>query len=527
MANKQSLIVFTPMKIKYLYLVISSLIIPSTNLFALSLKEAPIQHVTLYPNAAKVERILKVKPGETVVSLDGLPANFDISQLQYQTQGVQVSAFVHSDSSLNKPSGQESQQLQEQIKKLRDEIASQNAIINAAELQNRFLEHLTRGSGSKVRREAYDAFVAADQANKQKKDLEQRLSELQADLNRIGDHRFNQRQLKFFLQTNSSGEIRISYIVPTYAYWHPIYKAELDSKNKQLTLTHMAMIVQKTGEDWSNIKLTLSTNVPSNHVQQLSPQAWWVNYSPPQPRLIHPVPAPIAIYEESRDKLTETSLAKQEVLAFSSQFNQEIRNFSAEFHADTTTSISSGQQQIQLPLKSEQYAIQLSTWVIPKQSDQAMLNVEIPDFNQQWTTGSIKLYRDGDYIGEQNVDQLTEQQPQINFGVDPQVKVEKIDLMDKKTNLANAQQETQQKYKYMIENQHGYPIQLVLMDAAPQSRNSLLTTLSKYSVPPTQTQWKNQPNINQWIIPLAEKQKFEVQIEHQFKYPAKGNTSGF
>ena len=156
-----------------------------------------------------------------------------------------------------------------------------------------------------------------------------------------------------------------------------------------------------------------------------------------------------------------------------------------------------------------------------------MLNVEIPNFNQQWPVGSIKLYRDGDFVGQQNLNLLANQQPQINFGVDQQVKIQKIDLMDKKISLSTAQQETQQKYKYIIENQHNYPIKLVLMDAAPQSRNSLLSTVSKYSMKPTQTEWQNQPNINQWMIPLDAKQKFELQVEHQFKYPAKGNTSGF
>lgn len=507
-------------------LLLSALIFPSSSLFALSLKEAPIQHVTLYPNAAKIERTLIVKAGEKMVSLEGLPANFEISQLQYQTQGVEISAFVHSDSSLNKPSGLESRQLQDQIKTLRDQIASQDAIIKAAELQNRFLENSTRGSGSKVRREAYDAFVAVDQANKQKKDLEQRLSELQTDLNRIGDHHFNQRQLKFYLQTATAGEISISYVVP-YARWQPIYKAELDSKNKQLTLTRMAMLMQKTGEDWHNVKLTLSTSQPSTHVKQLQPTAWWVDYHQPQPVQPQLMPAPIAMYDtKSRAKLARDAYAEETAPQFP-QFDQEELNFSSEFRSNTTTSMSSGQQQIQLPLKTEQYPIELSTWVIPKQSDQAMLNVEIPNFNQQWPAGSIKLYRDGDFVGQQNLNLLANQQPQINFGIDQQVKVEKIDLMDKKINLSNTQRETQQKYKYIIENQHNYPIKLLLMEAAPQSRNSSLSTVSKYSITPTQTEWQNQPNINQWMIPLNAKQKFELQIEHQFKYPAKGNTSGF
>lgn len=39
-----------------------------------------------------------------------------------------------------------------------------------------------------------------------------------------------------------------------YARWQPMYKAELNSQTKQVKLTHMAMIAQKTGEDWNNVK---------------------------------------------------------------------------------------------------------------------------------------------------------------------------------------------------------------------------------------------------------------------------------
>lgn len=508
------------MKIKPLFLLLPTLILSNSTAWALSLKEAPIQHVTLYPNAAKIERTLQVKAGDKIVSLEGLPANFDISQLQYQTQGVEVSAFTHSDSSVNKPSGKESQQLQNQIKSLEDQISSQNAIIKSAELQNKFLVNLSKGSGTKVRREAYDAFIAADQATKEKKELEQRLAELNADLNQIGDHNFNQRQLKFYLQTPTAGTINISYIVP-YARWQAMYKAELDSQSKQLKLVRIAMLNQKTGEDWDNVKLTLSTAMPSGLIQAINPEPWWVDFYQPQP-----VRRAEYSSEKAQAIMPLATQAQDSPPAFP-QFKQQELNFSAEFRSDTPTSINSGQQQILLPLKTEQYAVNLATWVIPQKSDQAILSVELPQIDQQWPAGNIKLYRDGDYVGQQNLSQTYADRLHINFGVDEQVKLQRVELLDKKIALGNGQSQTRQQQRYIVENKHSYLINLVFIDAVPQSKNSLLSTVSSYSTAPTQTDWQGQPHINQWLIPLAAKQKFELQSEHQFKYPNKGTTSGF
>ncbi len=500
----------------------------STTVYALSLSEAPIQQVTLYPNSAKIERSIPVKAGEHLVTFDGLPANFDISQLQYQTSNIDVNAVSHQDSALNKPAGQESHQLKNEIKLLETQISAQRAIIQAAELQNKFLTNLTTGSGTKVRNQAYDAFIAIDAATQQKKELEQRHRELQQDLNAIGDHQFNQRSLKFYVQAAQKGEIKISYIVP-YARWQPIYKAELNSAQKQITLTRMAMLSQKTGEDWNNVKLVLSTAQPQGQVRQVTPEPWSVNYYEPTP-IIRPAPVPMAAYAMTKERKSIEMDNTVEVEAAAPQFPEfeaNELNYSAEFRTDTKTSLASSQQQIYLPLKTEQFPVALSVWVIPRQSPQATINAELSTLDNNWPSGMVKLYRDGDYIGQRAWNNSPDEKLNMNFGVDEQIQVKVVDLVDKKNMMGKTQAETLQKQQYVIQNLHNYPVQVSLFDAVPQSRQSQLSTQSSYSIKPSTTTWQGQPNINQWIIALAPQQKFELQLEHLFKYPSKGHTSGF
>ena len=104
----------------------SLLNLPISMSFALTLTDAPISNVTLYPNTAKIERNIPVKSGENIVTLQGLAANFDISQLQYQTENnIEVNAVSHQDSALDKPSGAESRELKTQIEQIKNKISEQ------------------------------------------------------------------------------------------------------------------------------------------------------------------------------------------------------------------------------------------------------------------------------------------------------------------------------------------------------------------------------------------------------------------
>ena len=55
--------------------------------------------------------------------------------------------------------------------------------------------------------------------------------------------------------------VSVSYLVPG-ASWTPSYDLRIDSGQNKATLTYSAMVKQQTGEDWKNVRLTLSTAQP-------------------------------------------------------------------------------------------------------------------------------------------------------------------------------------------------------------------------------------------------------------------------
>lgn len=497
--------------------------------WALTLKDSPIQKVTVYPNGALIERSIPVKAGERLIQLEGLAANFDVSAIKVQSENIDVGAVTSIDSALNKPSGRESAELQNQVKILEKQIAELNAKIQAAELQNKFLGNVTTGNATTVRQQAYDAFLTISTATQQKQELEQRLNELNQDLNQIGDHRFNQRTLQLHVNAPQSGVIHIAYQVP-YATWKPSYKAELNTQTRQLTLTRMAMIAQKTGEDWDNIQLTLSTNTPQGTIAQINPQPWWVNYYEPNKKQLQQTqfeaaPAPMAMAEMADAR----TLTKGSTEPCFPQFEQVAQTYSTQFTTTTRASVPSSKQQISLPLDQQQLPATLSIWVIPQQQQRSFLSATIPRITGDYPQGMVKLYRDGDYIGQRSWQNPTSDQMHFNFGEDEQVQVKIVNNQRKQDQSgAFSKQITQlQTKQYQLTNLHRQSIDIILFESVPQSQNNALKVTHQFSQTPSATVWQGQNNIYQWQSTLAPQQQFNLDVQYQFKYPDEGYTTGF
>lgn len=511
---------------KITYLTVLSLMVPFSNVWALSLHQAPISKVTVYPNGALIEREIPVQAGEKMIQLDGLPANFDMSLLKVQGENIDVGAVINLDSALNKPSGRESALLQQNIKQLEKQIAELDAKIQAAELQNKFLGNTTTGNAVTIRQQAYDAYLTISTANQEKQNLEQRLNELNQDLNQIGDHNFNQRSLQFHVQAPRSGVINLAYQVP-YATWRPTYKAELNTQTQQLTLTRMAMIAQKTGEDWDNVQLTLSTNTPQGTIAQIQPQQWVVDYQEysKQDAVVDMAPPAPVMAEPMLERSAKAGSAAPRI----PQFEQVQQTYSTQFTTTTKASIPSSQQQISLPLDQQQHAAQLNVWVIPQQQERGFLSASIPRVTGDWPSGLIKLYRDGDYIGQRQWQNPTADQMHFNFGEDQQILVKTINpkaQQDQSGTLTKQITQVQSK-QYEITNLHRQNIGIILFESIPQSQNTALKVSSQFSQQPTATEWQGQKDIYQWQQQLMPKQQFKLDIQYQFKYPKDGYATGF
>lgn len=76
-------------------------------------------------------------------------------------------------------------------------------------------------------------------------------------------------------EKEQSVKLRISYFVPN-ARWYPSYNLRVKDLKSPLVVDYQANISQQTGEDWKNVKLTLSTSDPNLGGQKPTLKPWYL-----------------------------------------------------------------------------------------------------------------------------------------------------------------------------------------------------------------------------------------------------------
>src|SRR5216684_9414259 len=259
---------------------------------ALAQDTSRITAVTLYPGSATVERTARVVPGMTRLEISGLPANFDPQTVRVEsTPGVRLGEVSTQDQSRTAASNARESAIEEKIQALKDRQAVLEVDARSAQMAAEFISRLgAPASGTEkpapipnarslaetieaVRRGGSDAFGRIQRVQVQKRELDKQIRALERDLAGLKSGTRDVRTIAVGVSADQPGEVRVSYQV-NGAGWRPAYRAGLDSAGSKVSLERQGAISQTTGEDWTNVKLKLSTGQPRLSPQGSEPRPW-------------------------------------------------------------------------------------------------------------------------------------------------------------------------------------------------------------------------------------------------------------
>ena len=91
--------------------------------------------------------------------------------------------------------------------------------------------------------------------------------------------------VKVLVKAETKAEFSINYIV-TNAKWYPTYDLRVKNVAEPMVIEYKANVTQQSGEDWTNVKLKLSTGDPSLSAQKPKVDPWllYLNQNYVQPR---------------------------------------------------------------------------------------------------------------------------------------------------------------------------------------------------------------------------------------------------
>ena len=78
------------------------------------------------------------------------------------------------------------------------------------------------------------------------------------------------RSVRFDVWTPAAATLRVRYDVAG-TYWRPTYRASFTTATNALRIDRQAEIVQASGEDWSDVRVKLSTRQPRQEAAATTP----------------------------------------------------------------------------------------------------------------------------------------------------------------------------------------------------------------------------------------------------------------
>lgn len=512
--------------------------------------EAPIQSVTLYPGSATVERVVQVAPGASLVEITGLLANFNTDTVRLQADpGIQVGQVVTRDQGQADSPSPRAAELEAKIQALEDQVAAIDAQAKAAQVVQGYLERLgaadnaagrpapvdpkaLAGTLDAIRKGASEALQRVHDGEVRKRALTKQLEVFRRDLAKVQASTRESRVMTVAVSAKQAGRIVLSYQV-NRAGWKPAYRASLDSNASTVDIERMATISQKTGEDWSRVKLRLSTGQPSLSVNAPDPSPWLLTWQPPvqqqfaESYLAAPAPPPPpAPSMRQRQVAVKGSAVADDYVA---PVLETQGNFTTEFEVPARVDLASDGREISVALSRQAMPVKQSVRIAPRYyRDLAVLTIDAPRPEGVWLPGQVQLRRDGAYVGSLHWNPQEEERFAMAFGRDPLVRVT-IENRNEKSGqkgLFRRDNERSIADTYVVQNLHRQPIDVLVLEPTPVSQSDQVQVKVALSPAATVKDWQQRRGLVGWERSLKPNETARFDMDYEIAYPKEGSVSG-
>ncbi|MFK3917411.1 DUF4139 domain-containing protein [Psychrobacter sp. NPDC078501] len=517
-------------------------VLGSSGILGLSSAQAAtssVEQVTIYQGLASVTRALPVTgSGEQMVVFSCLSPYMDKESLSVQATGRVNIGEV----SIEELTGEQAAQCQYQgdakVQTQQNTLANINAELEAARLAKAYLQNLTKATqvntDSTIANNARDIETQATSLNQRILEIQQRQARAQDALNQLmagsATSTFNKvTQVSVRTASRSPSSIKLHYQVQG-AGWEPAYQARLNTNSEQLSITASAIIAQQTGENWTNVPLTLSTVNPNQsttgqlpYVQRLS-----LYEESEDARVRRELPmmdaSPVMMEEPAYNKGAGVAMAPLPNFRVSSQNKNGI----IEYRLPQLVSIPSDGRRVRTVIGEQTGNSKLWIRSTPSVETAAYWYASAPFLTPDWVDGSLQLYRDDNYVGQSRYNYQVLKEQGIGFGRDSNMLVKELTNEDKQgeKGVLNRTQTLTTTKAYQFTNQHNRNVRLQVLGSEPISRDDSLKVTVTHTPPVTERDWNDNQGMVAWEFDLPSKQSQVIRSTSQISYPANKLLTG-
>ncbi|MBN2062878.1 MAG: mucoidy inhibitor MuiA family protein [Deltaproteobacteria bacterium] len=364
------------------------------------------------------------------------------------------------------------------------------------------------------------------------KNIRQLERELQ-DLRQPGQAFQRLIEIQFNADIDQKVDVTATYVV-SHASWSPAYRAAVPQDLSSVDLTLFARIVQKTGEDWQWINLSVSNVVPLSGSRVPEVHSWWLDVPRPKPMAMRKsagLTDSIAQAPMSQDALEEVFEAETPTATFAAAARRRSE-LAFEYAFKETANVESGQDATLLPVFTRRLEGDFYRYAVPRQSALTYLICET-EADSELLSGPLNVYFSGRYVGKMT---LEEKKPgatfRIGLGADREVLVKREKVTDrrKETFFGKIERDSvvlEQGYRIIAENLRDKALSVKIVDSIPVSRTDRIKVDEIALVPPPdEKNLQDREGVMAWKLSLAPGEKKTIDIRFTLVYPKDAVPTG-
>ena len=368
--------------------------------------------------------------------------------------------------------------------------------------------------------------------------LDEQSEKIRGDLAKIATSRKATTELRATLHASadSSASFSVEYQV-TSVSWNWQYEARLDTQKKSVALVRQAELQQGTGEDWSNIELTISTSQPSLNATTPPLASLFLNlqslaYLGADEELNE------VVVTGMRKSLSANQMARsaQPIMAQDlsapapppvapkSTAQMFTTDFIADYRIPGRVSVAADRQPRLYPIGDNNFGVDLVARANLAADRAAYLETRFTyEGDVPIDSGAVQLFRDDAFVGLGELPMvLPGADVRIPFGQDQRIRIVVRDESEESGNVGvvNRDQLNERRRRFEITSFHATALPIEVIDRVPVARDEdIRIEVLKGATPPASKDFNGHAGVYLWRL-AGEPRKTET-IRHYYsvKFP--------
>lgn len=360
-----------------------------------------------------------------------------------------------------------------------------------------------------------------DVLDEKTKKLNELLSNLRnkLEINTQKEEKTSQGKLVIQVMNETAGKVDfdINYLTNN-ATWKPFYDLRANTISEPIEMIYKAQVVQNTGIDWKQVKLTLSSGNPNQNNQAPILNAWFLRYGNNYDGFLD---------DTKSNTLNEVVVVQGYLAKAKKMENSSVSNYTTiqenqlniSFDIDIPYDILSNGKAHSVALKEINLPATYKYYAAPRVEKEAFLLAEINDYSKyNLLPGEANIIFEGMYVGKTMINpNQTSDTLNLSMGRDKKISIKREKVVDKSgTKFLSSKKEQTFTYDITIRNNKKEAVELLLKDQYPLSTDKEVEIELKES---DGAKVNTETGILTWNLNLKPNETKKIRISYKVKYP--------